>query len=106
MNPELIHLNTTELQEIIRQRTGNRLRRSVPRERLIHLIETKEPPLPEELAGTNYTRIALQNFISESWDWVNSQLPCTGQDRGKCTIYPCPEGRHLDCYTANIKHKI
>jgi len=29
---------------------------------------------------------------------VNSQLPCSGPQKGHCTVYACPEGRHLTCY--------
>jgi len=99
--PSLHELNTTELLAILRSQTGMVLKRSVPRDRLIQLVEDGGKPLPEELAGTNETRRILQTFIERNWSWIGSQVPCKGENAGRCTIYPCPEGRHLDCYTAN-----
>lgn len=104
--PNLGDLNRTELLSIIRRHTGLVVKRQVPLERLVELVETGATPKDEELAGTNRTRRSLQDLILKNWDWVNSQLPCTGPHRGQCTIYPCPEGRHLDCYVSNIKQKI
>ncbi len=100
----LEEMNITELSAIIRQRTGVIIKRSVPRERLAEIIVQGVVPPYEEWAETMETRKRLQVFIEKSWDWVNSQLPCKGPDRGKCTIYPCPEGRHVDCYTSNREH--
>jgi len=99
--PNLDDLNVTELLAILRSQTRMVLRRSVPRERLVRLLEEGGKPPPNELAGTNETRRILQGFLEKNWSWICSQLPCKGENAGKCTIYPCPEGRHLDCYTAN-----
>ncbi len=99
--PDLRTLNGTELIDIIRRQTGMVVRRSVPHERLVQLVEEGGMPAPEELADTNQSRLRLQMFIEAYWVQVNSQLPCKGMNRGRCTIYPCPEGRHLDCYGRN-----
>lgn len=98
--PDLQQLNATELASIVRRQTGVVVKRSVPRLRLIELIEYGLAPLPEEAAKTNETRKVLQLFIEKNWSWVNSQIPCKGENMGRCTVYPCPEGRHLDCYLA------
>lgn len=95
--PPLETLNVTELAYIIRRQTGVVVKRSLPKERLIELIEYGTQPTPDEIAGSTTTRKELQQFIEKNWTWVNSQLPCKGPDKGKCTIYPCPEGRHADC---------
>lgn len=102
---QLEELNDTELWEIARlQLSANcrrpvRLSRSVSRERVIELILTAQEPDPrEELIES---RVRLEKWIAKNWVSVNSQLPCHGKDRGKCTIFACPEGRHLLCYSAN-----
>lgn len=104
--PELPTLNTTELLNIIRRQTGMIVKRSVEREWLLQIIEYGDPPAPHEVADTMETRRRLQVFVEKSWDWLNSQLPCKGEKRGKCTIYPCPDARHLDCYMAAQKQDI
>ena len=102
--PDLRGLNETELLTIIRHQTKLVLRRSVPKERLVQIIEHGLQPAPEELAGTTGTRARLQIFVEKNWEWVNSQLPCKGENRGRCTIYPCPEARHLDCFMSSSNH--
>ncbi len=102
--PDPRGLNTTELLEIIRCQTGLVVRRSVPKERLVQIVEQGGMPTQEELAGTNESRRLLQVFIEKNWVQINSQLPCKGTNRGRCTIYPCPEGRHLDCFGASREH--
>ena len=99
--PDLETLNTTELLDILRRQQGVVVRRGVTRERLVQLVEEGSRPLPHELSGTTETRRVLQIFLNNNWSQINSQLPCVGTNRGKCTIYPCPEGRHLSCYAAN-----
>lgn len=96
-------LNSTELAAIIRQRSGLIVKRCVSHERLVELVTTGQAPNPDEVAGTAKTREVLQSFIEKQWTFINSQLPCTGPTRGKCTIHPCPEGRHVDCYTGNLE---
>jgi hypothetical protein len=89
--------NETELLEMVRRNTGAVLKRSISRDRLVQIVYGAAP-IPEELSGTTETRRTLQIFIEKNWNWINSQIPCKGENRGKCSIYPCPEGRHLDCY--------
>lgn len=91
--------NQTELLEIVRTNTGLTIKRGVPRERLVAIVYGS-PPTEEEIAGTAESRKTLQLFLEKNWDWLASQLPCSGANKGRCTIYPCPEGRHLDCYHA------
>src|SRR5262245_3345328 len=101
MQLNLDDLNDTELAAHVRAKTGVIIKRSTPRSRLIEIIEKGVMPTQEEWAGTMETRRSLELIIEKNWDWVNSQLPCKGENRGKCTVYPCPEGRHVDCYTSN-----
>jgi hypothetical protein len=105
---QLDELNDTELWELARMelsaawRRPIRLRRSLPREAVIQLIESGAPPhLPDVLLES---REKLEQWIVRNWEMVNSQLPCSGPDRGKCTRYACPEGRHLSCYSAAAIH--
>lgn len=105
---DLDELNDTELWELARQqmsaawRRPVRLSRSAPREYVVRAIESGEPPHPPyELIES---RVKLQQWIEKRWDMVNSQIPCVGPQRGKCAVYPCPEGRHLSCYAAAEPH--
>ena len=108
MNEQLESLNQTELLQILgNSGHGNhRLSVHVPKERLISLIRTGKDPQPDELAGTMETRKRLQEWIVESWLQIGSQLPCSGPDKGRCTVYPCSEGRHLECYISAKVHLI
>lgn len=99
-------LNMTELLELIRRHTGVVVKRSVTKERLIQIITSGETPLVEEESRTTASRRTLELFIKTNWDMVQSQLPCKGDKRGQCTVYPCPEGRHMDCYLAVKPHII
>jgi len=100
MQFDLMRLNVTELSQLIRQRTGWVVKVSVPKERLVGFLYGQLQLTAEDLADTTQSRRSLQVFIEKNWTWVNSQLPCKGENRGKCSIYPCPEGRHLDCFNA------
>ena len=102
---DILHtLNTTELAFIIRRQTGLIVKRSVPRERLVQLLENGLSLTPEEIASTTDSRQRLQLFVLSNWEGIQSQLPCKGDNRGRCTIYPCPEGRHIDCLLAASTH--
>lgn len=95
---DILHtLNATELAFIIRRQTGLVVKRSVTKERLIELLENGGVPTADEVSPTTETRKHLQLFVEKNWVAINSQLPCKGENRGRCTIYPCPEGRHIDC---------
>lgn len=97
-------LNKTELAQLLRNKTGLVIKRSVSSERLIFLLTTGEEPTEDEISPTTDSRRRLQLFLEKNWSTLNSQLPCKGDNRGKCTIYPCPEGRHLDCYLSAEPH--
>jgi hypothetical protein len=97
-------LNVTELAFIIRRQTGLVVKRSVSKERLIELLENGGMPTPEEISPTTETRKSLQLYIEKNWTGIQSQLPCKGENRGRCTVYPCPEGRHVDCFLSATPH--
>lgn len=99
---DLSSLNSSELLALIRQSSGFVLRRSTTRERLMEIVRGS-PPRTEEVADTTASRLRLQTFIGENINWLSSQLPCKGENRGVCTVYPCPEGRHVDCYLSAKK---
>lgn len=105
---QLDELNDTELWEVARLELSSawrrpiRLLRSLPRERVMRLIEAGAQPHPsEELIES---RLKLEQWVDRNREQVLSQLPCSGADRGKCTKYPCPDGRHLACYAAAADH--
>ena len=105
--PSLDDLNKTELLQILAKPSngGYRLKTSIPKERLIQLVRTGEPPTSEEISPTTETRSRLQYWIRNmAWDGINSQLPCTGENRGMCVTYPCSEGRHLLCFLSAKKY--
>ncbi len=102
---DILHsLNVTELAQLIRRHTGLVVKRSVPKERLIQLLEDGGVPTAEEVSPTSETRKRLQMYIEKNWMGIQSQLPCKGENRGRCTIYPCPEGRHVDCLLSATPH--
>ncbi len=102
------YMNRTELLQILsKEEYGHlRLRATVSQERLAELVRTKEKPKQEEIAQTAATRQRLQLWIEKNWTQIGSQLPCSGPNRGKCTIYPCSEGKHLDCYLSAQKYML
>lgn len=101
---QLHMLNMTELAQLIRRHTGLVVKRSVPKERLIQLLEDGGLPTAEEISPTTDSRKRLQLYIEKNWMGIQSQLPCKGENRGRCTIYPCPEGRHVDCLISATPH--
>ena len=103
---DLTLLNTTELTQLIRQRTSWVVKASVPKERLAAFLYGQAHPTAEDLAETTMTRYKLQLFIEKNWSLFGSQIPCRGENRGKCTIYMCPEGRHVDCYLSAEPHVV
>lgn len=102
------YMNETELLQMLSTEKYGflRLRRNIPWPRLVHLVRTGERPANEELALTSDTRRRLQLWIERNWTQIGSQLPCSGPNKGKCTIYPCSEGKHLDCYLSAQKHML
>lgn len=101
---QLHSLNFTELAYIFRRQTGLAIKRSVPITRLIQLLEDSGLPLADEISPTTDSRKRLQLYIEKNWNAINSQLPCKGNDRGHCTVYNCPEGRHIDCLLSATPH--
>lgn len=106
MQIDLRLLNITELTQLLRQSTGWVVRASVSKERLASFLYGFEQPTAEDLAESTKTRISLQVFIEKNRTVFDSQLPCKGENKGRCTIYPCPEGRHADCFLAAGPHII
>lgn len=102
---DILHtLNATELAHLIRRQTGLVVKRSVGRERLIEILENGGGPAAHEVSPTQETRRKLQLYIEKNWTNIQSQLPCKGENRGRCTIYGCPEGRHVDCFQSASPH--
>lgn len=104
MQFDLMVCNFTELAQLIRQRTGWVMKASVPKVRLVSFLYGTAQPTAEDLAESTKTRNTLQLFIRDNWSLFASQLPCKGENRGCCTIYPCSEGRHADCFLAAGPH--
>lgn len=94
----LLNCNETELLALARTQGIGRLRRGMPKEVLISIVSGEIDALPEHFADTIHTRKMLEDFIQKHWGQVRSQLP--GCD-GRCTTYPCSEGRHALCYSPN-----
>jgi hypothetical protein len=100
--PPLNLLNHSELLELVYIHRGIRLRRDTSPERLIRLLENpQEQPHPQEVPTTTETRARLEQWIMKNWAALQSQLPCKAHNRGRCTIYPCSEIRHLSCWLLN-----
>lgn len=104
MSDDLTQMNETELALLARSQTGLVVKRSVGKERLIQLQEYGGRPEEHEVSPTNESRKRLQLYIEKNWTGIQSQLPCKGENRGRCTIYPCPEGRHIDCLISATPH--
>lgn len=100
---DLTELNKTELIELLRLQTGRRLSRTLSNNELIEMMNTGEIT---RFARTEHSRMRLEQFIQKNWDYYQTNLPCRGQiNEGNCTIFRCPEGRHIDCYL-NVKDQI
>lgn len=100
----LRQMNETELLYLYRCHTNLVLKRGVGKERMIELLANKQLPQEEEISDTTNSRKSLQLYVEKNWNSLNSQLPCKGDNRGRCTVYPCPEGRHLDCLLSARPH--
>lgn len=101
-------MNRSELLQILASEKYGflRIRAAVPHERLAHLVRTQEQPNPEELSLVSDSRRRLQVWIDKNKIQIESQLPCKGPNRGKCTIYPCSDGKHFDCLLAAEKYML
>jgi hypothetical protein len=90
--------NETELLSLAHAQGLGRLRHGLPKKVLIDIVRGEVDPAPEHLADTIYTRKLLEDFITQHWAKCRSQLPgCNG----KCTSFPCSEGRHALCFMPN-----
>lgn len=98
--PPLEHLNDTERLALLRGPAGQFqcVRRELPPERQIQLLETGERAQGDELSGSATCRAKLEKAIGANWNLIQSQLPCKGPNKGKCTVYPCSEGMHYECW--------
>jgi hypothetical protein len=87
--------NESELLWLARLQGLPILRRGLPREELIAIVSGAYPVQETHLAGTNYTRGRLEDFVQLNIDRLRSQLPgCTG----RCRSYMCTEGKHMSCF--------
>jgi hypothetical protein len=97
---DLHELNQSELLELVFIHRGYRLRRDTLIDRLIQLLEDDTAhPTAAEIPATQQTRAELEQWILKNWGMIQSQLPCKLANRGRCTIYPCTEVRHISCWT-------
>jgi len=97
-NEDLLSCNKTELLCIARAQGLPPLRKDLSIEVLAQIVTGEYEPKPEHIAGTLYTRAKLERFIFDNISVTRSQLPgCTG----RCTTYPCSEGRHALCFYPN-----
>jgi len=96
-DPKYYWYNRSELLELARRR-GYRLRRSLPHEQLVAIAIGQAAPGQDDLAETVHSRARLEAWIDKNRMQILSQLPCNGEHRGRCQIYPCSEGRHMNCY--------
>jgi hypothetical protein len=90
----------TELVQIARRQGLPPLRIDTPKAELVAVVGGYKDYDPATVAGTQYTRGLLEQFLRANWGKVRSQLP--GCD-GKCTTYPCSEGRHAMCFAPNVE---
>ncbi len=98
MDEVLWTCNETELLSIARQQGLGRLRRGIPQQELVDIIRGIVEVRPDHISVTMTTRQLLENFIQSNWGQLQSQLP--GCD-GRCTTFPCTEGKHALCLFPN-----
>lgn len=101
MHPDdvtLTECNESELHWLARIQGLPFLRRDIPRDELIAIVSGEVKVEQRHLSGTNFTRERLEKFIQINIDRVRGQLP--GCD-GKCTKFPCTEGKHMTCFCPN-----
>jgi hypothetical protein len=94
----LYNCNETELITMAQKTLGIRLRRGLPKADYVSIVGGYCDAHEGQLSATNQTRHQLQVTIAKKLEVMRSQLPgCNG----KCTIYPCSDGRHSVCYSPN-----
>jgi hypothetical protein len=90
--------NETELLTLAHLQGLGNLRRGLPRELLIQIVSGEVRLEEKHLSESRETRKLLEKFIEKYWELIRSQLPgCNG----KCTTFPCSEGRHALCFRGN-----
>lgn len=90
--------NETELLAILSRQGLPRLKRGISQEELIAIVTGELAISQGHLSQTEITRGLLEDFITENWGRIRSQLPgCNG----KCRTYPCTEGKHALCLFPN-----
>ena len=90
--------NETELLALARSQGLGRLKMGIPHEELVQLVRGAIPLQPHHVSETMNTRALLESFIEKNWGRIRSQLPgCNG----KCTTYPCTEGKAALCFYPN-----
>lgn len=96
---DILHdCNESELLTLAYKQGIGRLRLGLDKQTLIKLVHGEIEPGPEHLSETEGTRKLLEKFIERHWEKVRSQLPgCNG----KCTSFPCSDGRHAMCFEPN-----
>lgn len=94
----LQNCNETELLQMAREQGLGILKRGIHKDILIAVITKQQNVDPSMLSETVDTRKRLETLIQGNWEKIRSQLP--GCD-GKCTTYPCSEGRHAACFWPN-----
>lgn len=92
--------NETELLALGRRQGLPRLKRGIPHQELVDIIRGAIDVRPEHISETVETRRLLENFINHPsvYGRLRSQLP--GCD-GKCTTFPCTDGKHALCFFPN-----
>ena len=90
--------NDSELHWMARKQGLPILRRDIPHEELVAIVCGAIPIQDRHLAGTNFTRERLENFLQANIDRVRGQLPgCNGM----CRSFLCTEGKHMSCALPN-----
>lgn len=90
--------NKTELLTIAYAQGLPRLRKSLPKERLLAIVTGEEDPTEDDLPGSAESRRRLEDFIAKHIDRVRNQLPgCNG----RCTTFHCTDIRHALCFAPN-----
>ena len=99
----LKYCNETELLYLARKQGLGLLRRGLPHETLLALVDGSLNVAPEHFSGTIESRKMLQDYILKNYSITRSQLP--GCD-GHCTTFNCSEGRHAACFAPNAARLI
>jgi hypothetical protein len=91
----LLECNESELLWLARVQGLQILKRGLPHHELVAIVVGDLKVTEQHLAGTNYTRGRLEDWISANFDRVRGHLPgCNG----KCRSFMCTEAKHLGCF--------